>query len=60
MTANGVMVIVLMPSDKDSNINMMMAAGPEADAFRYKMFSNPAYVKAMIQLLPFFRNKGIL
>lgn len=54
------MVAVLLPSDKDSNINMMMAQGPEADAFRYKQFSNPVYAKAMIQLYPFFRNKGIL
>ncbi|XP_064535660.1 uncharacterized protein LOC135426488 [Drosophila montana] len=60
LTANGVLVAVLMPSDKDSSIDMMMMPGPEGDAFRYKTFINPYYVKAMLQLYPFFENKGLL
>ncbi|XP_034484889.1 uncharacterized protein LOC117789849 [Drosophila innubila] len=60
ITMSGVLVAVLMPSDKDSSINMMMAPGPEGDAFRYKTFINPYYVKAMVQLYPFFKNKGII
>ncbi|KAH8284014.1 hypothetical protein KR054_007485 [Drosophila jambulina] len=59
-TATGVLVATLMPSDKDSNIDKMMAPGPEAEAFRYKTFTNSYYVKAMRQLLPFFDRKGIL
>lgn len=55
-----VLVAALMPSDKDANINMLMSPGPEGDAFRFKTYTNPLYAKAMIQLLPFFRNKGIL
>lgn len=49
-----------MPSDKDSNINMMMAPGPEGDAFRFKTFSNPLYGKAMKEIYPFLKNKGLL
>ncbi|BFF89750.1 uncharacterized protein DMAD_08429 [Drosophila madeirensis] len=59
-TANGVMVVVLFPSDKDSNMDMIMGAGPEADALREKSFKNPYYADAMRQLLPFFDNKGLL
>lgn len=60
MTANSVLVAVVMPSDKDSNINMLMAPGPEGDAFRLKTFTNPLYGKIMTELYPFFRNKGLL
>ncbi|XP_052846677.1 uncharacterized protein LOC128258807 isoform X2 [Drosophila gunungcola] len=60
LTATGVMVATLMPTDKDSNMKMMMAPGPEADALRYRTFSNPYYAKAMKVLLPFFDNKGLL
>ncbi|XP_034664625.1 uncharacterized protein LOC117898992 [Drosophila subobscura] len=59
-TANGVMVVVLFPSDKDSNMDKLMGAGPEADALREKSFKNPYYADAMRQLLPFFDNKGLL
>ncbi|XP_060646710.1 uncharacterized protein LOC132784852 [Drosophila nasuta] len=59
-TANGVLVIVVLPSDKDANINTLLMPGPEGDAFRYKTFSNPRYEKAMVQLYPFFKNKGLL
>ncbi|KAH8232670.1 hypothetical protein KR032_011421 [Drosophila birchii] len=59
-TATGVMVVALMPSDKDSNIEKMMDGGVEAEAYRYKTFTNRYYVKAMRQLLPFFDRKGIL
>ncbi|XP_017018452.1 uncharacterized protein [Drosophila kikkawai] len=58
-TATGVMVATLMPSDKESNMEKMLAAGPEAEAFRYKTFTNSYYVKAMRQLLPFFDRKGL-
>ncbi|EDV41612.1 uncharacterized protein Dana_GF17421 [Drosophila ananassae] len=60
VTANGVMVAVLMPSDKDSNMDKMLSPGPESDAFRHKTFTNPLYVKAMKQLLPFFDQRGVL
>ncbi|KAM8704331.1 hypothetical protein ACLKA7_008870 [Drosophila subpalustris] len=60
MTASDVLEAVLMPSDKDSNINMMMTPGPEGDAFRYKIFTNPYFVKAIVQLYPFFKNKGLI
>ncbi|XP_017079834.2 uncharacterized protein LOC108113669 [Drosophila eugracilis] len=59
-TATGVLVATSMPSDKDSNMDNMMAPGPEADAIRHKTFINPYYVKAMQQLLPFLDRKGLL
>ncbi|XP_017080008.1 uncharacterized protein LOC108113810 [Drosophila eugracilis] len=60
LTAMGVMVATLMPTDKDANMKMMMAPGPEADALRYRTFINPYYGNAMKLLLPFFNNKGLL
>ncbi|XP_039493167.1 uncharacterized protein LOC120452827 [Drosophila santomea] len=60
LTSMGVMVATLLPTDKDANIKMMMAPGPEADAVRYKSFINPYYGNAMKLLLPFFDNKGLL
>ncbi|EDW34164.1 GL22098 [Drosophila persimilis] len=60
ITANGVMVIVLFPSDKDANMEKLMGVGPEAEALRDRSFRNPYYAKAMTQLLPFFDNKGLL
>ncbi|XP_030374402.1 uncharacterized protein LOC115623973 [Scaptodrosophila lebanonensis] len=58
LTSFGVLIAVLFPSDKDSTMENMMAQGPEADAFRYKTFINPYYAKAMVQLFPFFTNRG--
>ncbi|KAH8335517.1 hypothetical protein KR074_004517 [Drosophila pseudoananassae] len=60
VTATGVLVAVLLPSDKDSNMDKMLSPGPEADAFRHRTFTNPLYVKAMKQLLPFFDRRGVL
>lgn len=60
LTSMGVLVAILLPTDKDANMKMMMAPGPEADALRYKTFVNPYFVAAMKQLFPFFENKGIL
>ncbi|KAH8247204.1 hypothetical protein KR038_000045 [Drosophila bunnanda] len=60
LTAMGVMVATLMPTNKDANMKMMMAPGPAADALRYKTFINPYYSNAMKVLLPFFDNKGLL
>ncbi|XP_022218887.1 uncharacterized protein LOC111071709 [Drosophila obscura] len=60
LTANGVMVATLMPSDKDSNVNTMMDPGPKGDAMRTKTFTNVYYVEAMRLLLPFFELKGLL
>eukprot|EP00099_Drosophila_melanogaster_P023576 NP_651380.2 uncharacterized protein Dmel_CG10550, isoform D [Drosophila melanogaster] len=60
LTAMGVMVATLMPTDKDANMKMILAQGPEADAIRYRTFINPYYAKAMKVLLPFFDNKGLL
>jgi len=54
------MVATLMPTDKDANMKMILAQGPEADAIRYRTFINPYYAKAMKVLLPFFDNKGLL
>ncbi|KAH8267615.1 hypothetical protein KR018_005525 [Drosophila ironensis] len=60
LTSMGVLVAVLFPTDKDANMKMMMAPGPEADALRYKTFVNPYFVNAMKLLLPFFENKGLM
>jgi len=60
MTATGVLTVVLMPPDTDVNLDMVWALDPEGDAVRYKIYVNPYYIKAMVQLFPFFYNKGLL
>ncbi|KAH8384020.1 hypothetical protein KR009_011739 [Drosophila setifemur] len=60
ITSLGVMVATLLPTDKDANMKMMMAPGPDGDALRYKSFVNPYFVNAMKLLFPFFENKGLL
>ena len=51
--------LILLPSDKDSNIHTMMGESEEAKQFRQKILMNPAYVEAVQQWLPFYHNKGI-
>lgn len=58
-TANSIAPATLFPSDKDANMETFMKPGPEGDAFRYKAFTNPIYVKAMLQFYPFLYNKGL-
>ncbi|KAI8118174.1 hypothetical protein CVS40_10086 [Lucilia cuprina] len=58
-TANTICPAILFPSDKDANMDNFMKPGPEGDAFRFKCFTNPIYVKAMLQFYPFLDNKGI-
>ncbi|KAH8267618.1 hypothetical protein KR018_005524 [Drosophila ironensis] len=60
ITATGVLVATLLPSDKDSNMANMLAPGPVGDALRHKTFVNSYYVNAMKQLYPFFDRKGLL
>ncbi|XP_065354509.1 uncharacterized protein LOC135948981 [Calliphora vicina] len=58
-TANTIAPAILYPSDKDANMDNFMKPGPEGDVFRYKCFTNPIYVRAMLQFYPFLNNKGI-
>ncbi|KAM7360750.1 uncharacterized protein ACRADG_007469 isoform 1-T2 [Cochliomyia hominivorax] len=57
--ANTIAPAILYPSDKDANMDNFMKPGPEGDGFRYKCFTNPIYVKAMLQFYPFLYNKGV-
>ncbi|KAL9888373.1 uncharacterized protein ACN427_008106 isoform 1-T3 [Glossina fuscipes fuscipes] len=58
-TANIITPAVLLPSDKDANMDSMLKPGPEGDQFRFKAFTSPFYKQAMRQLYPFLYNKGI-
>jgi len=60
ITATGILVVAVLPHDKDFNIDFYYAQGPEGEDFRHKAFVNPLYVEAMLQLKPFLYNKGLL
>lgn len=49
---------ILFPNDKDANMDTMMKPGPEADEFRFKVFTAPVFAKSMRQWYPFLYNKG--
>ena len=51
--------LILLPSDKNSNLDTMMANNEAGIEFRKKLFTNPLYVEAIRQWLPFYHNKGI-
>ncbi|XP_068157045.1 uncharacterized protein [Drosophila tropicalis] len=60
ITADGVLAVTCLPTNKDANMKMMTNPGPEGDAYRYNMYTNQFYARAMEILLPFFECKGIL
>uniref|UniRef100_A0A1A9WJF8 CHK domain-containing protein n=1 Tax=Glossina brevipalpis TaxID=37001 RepID=A0A1A9WJF8_9MUSC len=58
-TANCITPAILLPADKDANMDNMLKPGLEGDQFRFKAFTSPPYKQAMRQLYPFLYNKGI-
>ena len=53
------LMVILLPTDKDSNIMTMMRDHEEGDRFRMKALTNPMFSEAMKDILPFFYRRGI-
>ncbi|XP_017488034.1 PREDICTED: uncharacterized protein LOC108376340 [Rhagoletis zephyria] len=54
------LVLILLPSDKDASLLKLIQPGEEGDRFRHKAYTNPLYVRAMLDILPFLYRRGIL
>ncbi|XP_054725755.1 uncharacterized protein LOC129235756 [Anastrepha obliqua] len=54
------LVLILLPSDKDASLFKLIQPGEEGDKFRHKAYTNPLYVRAMLDILPFLYRRGIL
>ncbi|XP_053959816.1 uncharacterized protein LOC128864258 isoform X2 [Anastrepha ludens] len=53
------LAVVLFPTDKDSNINSLLSPSEEAQRFRLKLYTSPAFKEAMLDILPFYYNRGV-
>ncbi|XP_037949823.1 uncharacterized protein LOC119680883 [Teleopsis dalmanni] len=51
--------LVLLPSDKDSNINFLLRDDEEGEKFRMRAFMNPAFKETMRDLYPFYYRRGL-
>lgn len=54
------LVLILLPPEERLNLSKLLQPGEEGDRIRKKAFTNPMYVKAVKEILPFFHRKGIL
>ncbi|XP_011176539.1 uncharacterized protein LOC105208414 isoform X1 [Zeugodacus cucurbitae] len=54
------LVLILLPSDKDASLLKLIQPGDEGNKFRHKAYTNPLYVRAMLDILPFLYRRGIL
>lgn len=51
--------VIIFPSDKDSNLHLLMAETEEGENFRERLFTNPKFINIMKELYPFFYNRGL-
>lgn len=54
------LVLISLPIQMKIDISKLLVPGEEGDRIRKKVFTNPIYVKAVQEILPFFRSRGIL
>ncbi|XP_067646954.1 uncharacterized protein [Eurosta solidaginis] len=54
------LVLILLPSDKEASLLKLIQPGEEGDKFRLKAYTNPLYVRAMLDILPFLYRRGAL
>lgn len=54
------LVLISLPIDLKIDIKKILEPGEEGDRIRMKVFTNPTYVRAVKEILPFFRSRGIL
>ncbi|XP_065366619.1 uncharacterized protein LOC135959585 [Calliphora vicina] len=54
------LVMILLPSDKEASLLKLMQPSEDGEKFRMKAFTNPLYVRAILDILPFLYRRGIL
>lgn len=54
------LVLILMPPEKRINLTRLLQPDEEGDEARMNAFTNPLYVDAAKQILPFLHSNGIL
>lgn len=59
-TAFGTLSVALAPSGEDSDMSSFMKDDEASLNFMRKIYTNPSYVSAMDELVPYFEMKGIL
>lgn len=55
----GTLCAVLAPSGMDADMNSLLGDDDKSKQFRRQLFSNPLYVEALEELIPYFERKGI-
>lgn len=50
---------VLLPADKDASIQSFSRTDEIGEKFRMKAFTNPLFVEAMRDVIPFYYEKGL-
>lgn len=51
--------VIIFPSDKDSNLHLLLADTEEGEKLRERLVTNPKFVNIMKELYPFFYNRGL-
>uniref|UniRef100_A0A0A1XS26 Uncharacterized oxidoreductase dhs-27 n=1 Tax=Zeugodacus cucurbitae TaxID=28588 RepID=A0A0A1XS26_ZEUCU len=51
--------LILLPPDKDSTVASFYSPNEDGQRFRRKIYTNPHYKAAMLDILPFYYNRGI-
>lgn len=60
VTAFGTFCVAVAPPGDDAEIDSFFRNDEVGDNFKRRLYSNPAYVKAIEDLVPFFEMKGLL
>lgn len=55
----GTLCAVVAPPGKDADMNSFLGDDEESQQFRKSLFSNPLYVAALEELIPYFERKGV-
>lgn len=55
----GTLCAVVAPTGKNADMNSLLGDDEESREFRRTLFSNPLYVEALEQLIPYFERKGL-
>lgn len=55
----GTLCAVVAPTGKNADMNSLLGDDEESKSCRRSLFSNPLYVEALEQLIPYFERKGV-
>lgn len=60
MTVVSVLPTCLIDPTEEASMDMMMRTDEIGTAFKHKLYNHPQFVNEMMDLLPFFDQKGLL